>query len=556
MGCATLAGPTVVSGQEPGPEAVPSAVPADPAPARQKAPFHASAYLPLGHWAYPMIDYWISTGQARLLSPVVRPYTRMQVASLVAEIESAGPQAFEEEWLRRLRLELAPEMAALETVPGREAEETPGETAQHPEHATPYNLTLFGSLGATATSQTHRDPLRPELEGQFSDATLLEYVFLESYGNLGPVVGGLRFGRDGTFLSDPQFPDGRVVPDQNGLFLNELGMRVQEGYLEVQTRYASLFFGRMYRNWGFGGLHGLTLSDYAYSEEALSYRVGTDRIFLTGSFAPFGDFAADTTRYFSIHRLEVRPWDSFMVALSEAVIHGGPSQPLQFSLLNPLGFWHITGKDQPPKNTVGQVDLWWRPTSGVTTYGSLLLDTTNTPRTSNSCCGIGGSLGVDLAGLLPGWIFKLQGTAIQSLVYRTELPWEEWSIRRIGLGWDKSDLYQASLKAGWFAGFGLRLEPRLDFQVRGEGDFREPRPPNEELPDLPRILIGQTETTWRPAVAGRWRVGSTGWLDLEWDLGINFVSNYAHQAGVNRTEFVGWIRAVFETPRWIIPVGG
>ena len=54
----------------------------------------------------------------------------------------------------------------------------------------------------------------------------------------------------------------------------DLGMRVQEGYLEVQTRYASVFFGRMYRNWGLGSIDGLLVSDYAYSYDHIGTSVG------------------------------------------------------------------------------------------------------------------------------------------------------------------------------------------------------------------------------------------------------------------------------------------
>ena len=205
-----------------------------------------------------------------------------------------------------------------------------------------------------------------------------------------------------------------------------------------------------------------------------------------------------------------------------------------------------------------QVDLWWRPVGGLVLYGSLLADATNSPRTSNSCCQMGGSLGLEIAGMAPGWTFRAQGTAIQSLVYRTSVPWEEYSIERIGLGWDKVDLYLWTLEADWVGSPGLVLRPRLDLQLKGEGDFRQLRPPSEELPGVPRILIGQTETTFRPSIAGSWRPRRFGGvaLDLRWDLGLNFIRDYGHVEGDDRTEFVGSVRLLLETPHWIIPLGG
>lgn len=497
---------------------------------------HASAYLPLGHWAYPMLDYWISIGRAETLSPFMTPYRRMDVARAVHRLEEERLGGVEEDWLRRFQEELGPELAVL-----RGEDESAG------------HFSLHLAAGATYRSQTHRDPLRPELEGRFSADRVLEHIFLDGNAQVGIVAGAARVGRDGIFRQDAQFPDGRVVVNRNAPFLDELGIRVEEGYVELQTRYASLFFGRMDRNWGLPRLPGFVRSGYAYSYEEIGYRFGVDRIFLAGTFTSLPDFSGDTTRFLSVHRLELRPVDQLVVAVTEAVIHGGPSRPLDLRQVNPLGIWHIT--DSEPRNAVGQVDLWWRPVRGLALYGSLIADATNSPRTSNSCCGMGGSVGLELSTLARGAVLRLQGTAIQSLVYRTSLPWEEWSVERIGLGWDKADLYLFTAEADWFRPGGLLLRPRLDIQVLGEGDFRQLRPPGDELPDLPRILIGEAELTVRPAVAGRWRSGGAFPLDLEWDLGVNFIDDVRHQAGERRTEFVGSLRLVVETPPALFPLG-
>lgn len=522
--------------------------PASPADASEDAEppktpadrFHASAYLPLDHWAYPIVSHWIAAGRISSLSPVVQPYRRMDVARAVHRLEQdADLSRSDRDWIDRLRTELAPEMRLLDG--GAEDAD---------------DLTLFGTLGGTYRSQTHRDVLRPELEGEFAADRLLERLFFESYGSLAVVAGAFRAGRDGIYLHDAQYPDGRVVPEKRAPIADELGVRVEEAWVELQTKYASVFFGRMYRNWGLPSMLGLMRSDHAYSQEEVAYRFGTDRIFLTGSVAPFADFGADTTHYFSTHRLEVRPTDNFMFAVGEAVVHGGPGQPLVFSYINPIGLWILAeGDDDPPRNVVGQLDLWWRPAGGVTLFGSLLADATNSPESSNSCCQMGGSLGFELARLVPGWSFRATGTALQSLVHRASNPWEVYAVESIGLGWDKVDLYLATLSADWFGPAGLFLQPRLDLLWKGEGDFREQMPSQDELPSFPRILVGVTETTVRPGIAGRWRppIGPS-WLDLEWDIGLNFIGSAAHVAGESRTEFVGNLRVVWETPRAIIPL--
>lgn len=521
----------------------------EPAAAQQRpgagpaSEFHASPYLPLGHWAYDILDHWIHTGRVESLSPLTRPWRRMDVARAVRRVARGRPHAFEEGWLERLREEFRRELAVLE---GR----AEGEAG--------YLRTSF-EAGARYMSQTHRDPLRPELEGRFSADRVLDIGMLKGDGRVGPVVGGLEIGRDRLFVNDAQFPDGRVVEQNDFLLYNEQAIRPEEGYLEVQGEHASLFFGRMYRNWGLPGMDGFVRSDYAYSYEELGYRVGTERVFLIGTATSLGDAGGDTTRYFTTHRVEVRPADELVLSLSEGAIHGGPDRPLDLALVNPLSVWQPLTDVQ--LNAVGQLDVWWRPVRGLAVYGSANLDATNSLGSSkeiDSCCQMGGSLGVELPGAVRAWSFRARATALQSLVYRTRRPWEEWSVRGIGLGWDKVDLYLATLEAEWLGRPGLVLRPRVDLQVKGEGTFRgRLRPPSEQLPDFPNILVGQAETTLRPALAGRWRPGALGggWsLDLSWDLGVSFLRDFGNVEGDDRTAFVGEVKAMLSTPDLLVPL--
>ena len=104
-----------------------------------------------------------------------------------------------------------------------------------------------------------------------------------------------------------QFPDGRVVESDDALLFDRLAFRMEEAYVEVQSRYARLSVGQMYRNWGAPNLDGFLRSDYAYSEPDIGYRLGVDRFYLVGTFASYRDFKADTTHYVATHRLEIRP---------------------------------------------------------------------------------------------------------------------------------------------------------------------------------------------------------------------------------------------------------
>ena len=503
---------------------------------KPKEPFHASPYLPLDRWEYPILDYWVSAGLIHSLSPIVKPWRRMDIANALVVLDESRLGGAEKEWLSRLRASFAPELQQLAGPPGQAV-----------------NVGLELTAGAEFASQTHRDPLRPELEGEFSDSKLLEDFRLGLDGAAGPVAGAFRLQRHGIYRNDAQYPDGRVVPKLDNLFGGEMSVRVEEGYLEFQSRYARVGFGSMYRNWGLPNLNGFLRSDYAYSQEEVSYRIGTDRVYLVGMFASYGDYGTDTTHYVAIHRLEMRPIDDLLISVSESSVHGGPGQPLSWKLINPVGIWQIARTDgDPPYNKLGQVDAWWRTGLGFNVYGSLLADATNK---NESCCQMGGSLGIEVPRLAPGLLLRANFSALQSLSYTpnnidVNRVWERYTVEQIGIGWDKADLYVLSLEAEWFPTACLWLRPQLDLQVRGAFDIRDDRPPLEALPDWPRILVGDAETTVRPALAGRWRSEWRWPLEVEWDVGVNFISDYANQPGDNRTEFVGNIAVRLRTPRW------
>jgi len=499
-----------------------------------KEPFYASPYLPLGSWEYSILDYWISAGRINSLSPFVQPWRRMDVARALADMDESKLGGGEKDWLERLWKSFAPELSLLERPRSQDVS---------------VSLELAG--GAQLASQTHRDPLRPELEGEFSDAELLEDFRVEADGAAGPVAGAFRLRRHGIYRNDAQFPDGRVVPELDNVFGGEMSVRVEEAYLEFQSRYARVGFGSMYRNWGLPNLDGFLRSSYAYSEEEISYRVGTDRIYLVGMFASYGDYRADTTHYVAIHRLEIRPIDDLLISVSESSVHGGPDQSLDWKLVNPVGIWQIARRDaDPPYNKLGQVDVWWRTGLGFNVYGSLLADATND---NESCCQMGGNLGFEIPRVAPGLLLRGNFSAIQSLAYTPnspDVPWEQYTVERIGIGWDKADLYLLSVEVEWFPSAGLWLRPKLDLQIRGAFDIRDDRPPPETLPDWPRILVGDAETTLRPALEGRWRSDWQLPLEVEWNVGVNFISDYANVAGDNRTELVGNIAVRLRTPRW------
>lgn len=492
----------------------------------------ASPYLALDHWAYPVLQLWIARGDITNLSPFTRPYHVADVLRAAEHLDDADLPASE----ARLRDRLVAEL----TGPAIRA-------AAAGDEITGY-VDIGLEAGGRFVTQTHPDQLQAVLDGPFSDGRVLERFEVIASVSSRYVAGGVRVRRDGIYRHDPRFPGGQVTPRRDGLVTNDLSVRLNEGYVELQLPYLQLAVGRLNRDWGPAGAGGFLRSANPYSQDEVSYRFGTDKIFLIGSLSAPSDFGSDTVRYVAMHRLEVRPSDRLILAVSESVVYGGPDARFRFALANPIGIWQIALDDGDiPHNKLGQVDIWWRASRGIALTGSLLADATNR---EGSCCQIGGSFGVELATLAPGLLVRAQATFIESLAYRTELPWEEYSVDRVGFGWDKSDLVLATLEADWFASPALRISPRLDLQVRGEGDFRQLRPPGDVLPDFPRLFVGIKETTLRPALAGRWISGGDVRVDIEWDAGVSIISDYANTEGDDRTEFTGSVAVRLATPGW------
>ncbi len=493
----------------------------------------ASPYLPLGHWAYDVLDFWIPGGGVAGLSPQTRPYRRTEVARALLALEREGLPPGATGHLRALEGEFRSELAALRGEPQA------GDL-----------LWLDLGVGGRLVSQTHPDPLRPELDGPFSRTRFLERAEGSVKGRMGNVAAGVTVGRSGLHRHDPRFPDGRVLLREGEAFLTELELRVDEAYVEVQGRRARLSLGRRLRNWGAPGAHGLLRSDGAYSFDEVSYRFGSDRLFLVGAVTALPDMAGDTARFFSSHRLEFHIRPDLVLAVSEAALHGGPGSRLDPRLLSPLAIWELTRDSErtTQSNVLAQLDLWWRPMPGLVLFGSLLGDS---PPGIGACCETGGMVGVEYASPSSGTLIRARVTAIESLVYRTRRPWEEYSFQGLGLGWDKADLIAATVEAGWLARGGLLLRPRLDLQLLGEESRFQGalRPGQAGLEEQSGILTGRHEITLRPSLSGLWRPGDRPHARVEWDLGLNHIRHVAHEAGVQRTLFVGSVALSLQPPR-------
>ncbi len=485
---------------------------------------YASPYLSLGHWAYDYIDLLVARGLVRGLPPLVQPYRRIDVANAVLAAEAEGQLSREEmEWVAAIKRELADEVELLKD--GR-----PQEVSFHAE----------AGVGVKALSHTHRDPLRPE-----GDENLFPTLKLYLYG-AAPLVAGVVGGRwDNHLLNDPQFPGGQTIEFRAcDPFVDQCAYRPEEAYIELQLPYARLFFGRTYRNWGLPGMQGLLISDYAYSYDHIGYRFGSDRISLSGLYAPFSDFAGDTARHFASHRFDWLVTDNLLISGSESVVFGGENRRIEFNLINPVTVWEISGGGEGrERNAFGLLELWWRIYDDLVTYGAFLVDNTSVGDEEEGKESGFNQYAAAFSLQLPtvGSNLSLRGdfTVVSSLAYRSRIDFFEfYTLDNIGLASDRTDAVVVSLQADWFPRPRLALKPRLDLMWKGEDDITDPWPADAFTGHDP-LLVGTIEKTIRPSIGGRWH---NSWAELRWDLGANLVKNEGNVArdwglkGVGRIE--------------------
>jgi hypothetical protein len=488
---------------------------------------YGSAYLSLGHWAYDYIDMLIARGRITSLPPLVRPYRRIDVAAAVLEAEADGQLSRPEmEWTAALREELAKE---IEWLRGRR----------------PQGVGMGGefAVGASAMTHTHRDPLRPAGEDK-----LFATLRLDVRGEAPMVAGAVRARWDNHYLNDPQFPDGRVIERrQCDPFVQECAYRSEEAYIELQLPYVRLSFGRLYRNWGLSTHDGLLLGDYAYSYDHIGYRFGSDRVALSGLYAPLNDFGGDTARHFSSHRFDWMISDNLAVAIGESVVYGGVNRRIDFNLTNPVGLWEISGNPQgTERNSLGMIEAWWRIFDDLVTYGAFMVDNTSV---GDEATGkregfnqYAGALGIQLPSLTPSFALKADLTVVSSLAYRSRVDrWEYYAVDNLGLAQDKTDVIVGALQGDWYLSrpSGLLLQPRLDLMWKGEDDLTDDWP-DDAFTDHDRLLVGTVENTIRPSLRGRW---SHPHLDARWDLGLNLIKNRGHETADWEAVFVGMVWA-------------
>lgn len=481
---------------------------AGPSPARAQGPT-ASRYLPLDHWAYVYIDRLRDRGYLETLNPLVRPYRRGDVARALSRIRPRRLLEPERGWVELLRREFA------------------GELGGRRERAE-YRAGGEVVAGVRAANTNRLDPLRPVGDGKaWPNGQLAGWL------EAGPLAAVSRVRSDAWFPDDP---DGADVG-------RRLEARSEEAYVSAQFPVASVFLGRMGRNWGPWGGPGLMLSNDPATYPQLGFELHAGPVSWRSMLAEL-DTLREARRWLGAHRLDLTPSPDFTLSFGEAILYAAPGAGLAPRFLNPVSFFFFDHDNVPHDYTMNlMLDLqFWFRKPGFVFYGEGLLDDIdiNPPKgvTNREPSQYAVRGGIRLPGLVRRADLSLDYTLVSAYAYRTLHHVDDYLYLGRGLADNFSDFDRLALRLDLHVGPpGLMLSPVLAVQRQGEGNVRQPLNFTvEEWRRQPSLFLGVRERTVRAGLAGRYQ--PTTWFWLEWDAGENFVSNAGHVSGLDRNKFV------------------
>lgn len=484
----------------------------------------ASATLPLDDVAYAYIDALIARGRLRQLPAMDRPY-RVYAVRRSLEQERRGGSSGE-----------AAALAALDRIlTDYEFLAGASDSVAAPEDRVDVVAALSG-LATTQTSARRELMLADQNSGTFGGAVARAQARESRLVVVTRIIGDLRLRRD---------------PEFTGKKNRMIAGRVEDAYASVEWRYGSIFFGRTARNWGPSALDGLLLGHYTYSYDHLYGRLGGDRFSLSTLMTRLDDDTSSGTvshRFFSIHRLAGRFRD-VEVALTEAMLYGGPGENFITGFVNPLNIFDLSQYNETGRGNVAfGLETSWRSPVGV--FGAQgLLDDAQVDDCKPGCeepASYGFTLTAEGLPLYGDGRWFAWHTRVSNLSYRTASVAERYTSQQIGLGRGFSDYDETRVGIEVLPWRGLPVRGYLALRRQGEGDYRLPYPAAQDFATTPGFLSGVVMRVRRIGVTARGM--PLPWVRVDGDGGINRLSNADHVRGRSRTRFEGRLRVEVSPP--------
>ena len=485
----------------------------------------ASLYVPLDDIAYRFADALISRGELRGVSLLDRPYTAQQLAAgadtALSHTHSSVIKSY---------------ALALRTALQRYTVTVAGATTSDDAPAFIANMDAF----STAQTSGQRELMVADTNHSVTGGVGFRLAMVA-----GPVAAIIHPIIDNRLNHDPDFAgkQDRIIAG-----------RSEDAYVSGQWKYATLFAGRMARNWGPSSLQGLQLGSAPYTYDHLYTQIGTDRIHISSLATRLDDaFQPDAVyaRYFYTHRLSVR-WHDLEVGASEAMVAYGVGRSYDPTLLNPLNIYALSWRNEHISGNLTIGGTMALRTSRFGNYSSeLLLGNRQIDSCPQLVCQEPASYGFSATAEGVPFVGDQRLFAsysrLSGLAYRAKQGIAgQYSSLGVGLGQPFSDYDELKI------GTDLAVVPYTTirlygaFRRQGQGDYHLPFPRPDAYPTTPGFLQGVVERVARAGIEGGGMIAPG--VELTADVGINHATNSQHLTGLTRNELAA--RARFQwTPK-------
>ena len=301
-----------------------------------------------------------------------------------------------------------------------------------------------------------------------------------------------------------------------------------------------MLLGRDFVRFGMGKTGNLLFSPVSRPFDQVRFQWLGDR-FSISSYLIQLDNANSYFRHVYAHRFSLAVTPRLVVSLSETVLQSRSSNGVELAFLNPFQVYHAEQSNGPDltANTLGTIEIDWRPRPGLLAYSEFLLDDYQFDKEEPGDLEpneIGGLIGIEVADfLIDNSQAGLELVAVTNRTYKTPTESEWWLHRNDPMGYELgSDLFRtyAWLQV-WLHNFTW-VELSLDYLQRGEGEMDVPWDSPwdtytvEEGYSEP-FPTGVVETTITPKLAFHWI--KVPHVEVHGVAGYRMISNEDHIQG-------------------------
>jgi hypothetical protein len=398
------------------------------------------------------IDYLINSGRLIIQHPLNQPYRVYDLLDSLA-VENLKNN---ERWTNLLRKDLLVFSTGKDT------------------------LSRSGRLVGGVEAGTRMKNINDNFNNDFFGNVCLAY----SYKNLGFYY---RFDADEDFKNDLDYFGG------TGKLEKPLMARTSTAYLQWDSKYITLFAGRMSQNYGMINEPGLLLSSNPFSYDQVGLQI-TNKLLKFSSFLArlediYGYDIRDTVttpywnkRYMSVHRLEFSLSHKLNLAFSESVIFGGKNQSVLFQYLNPVNIFYISklsdrkSYEEGEANVLMSLELLYKPVKKITIFTQFLLDDMDFTKELRKQFPdrVGFSSKLIYSDPFPGSQIYLRYNRLSNWTYNSFYNWGNYTFYGKSLGYPKNGVENLTvgLDVFRFSPFILRL--LIKSEQEREQDLKSP----------------------------------------------------------------------------------